>query len=287
MIKWVGLPNRFALLELERDDGIRTFLAREIATGQPVQVHLLPHTDPGNAGLLGRLARSPDFIQRQILDRGYHEGIPYVVTLPLAHQMTFREWMTALDRISASSASLEKQFAGLFEGRSEEPLPGRRGQWKVVVPKTVVPITVVPITRDQTGTAGTITLGAAPVGPTEVLRTDAGSGRRDRAVAEYPRLPLMTREQPGGGSSTRIAGLASLDDPVPSGLRLLDATAGFPPAMRAIEAQPVPPPQTASSWRSSPSLKSVARRVLAVVFGVAAALVLLGIAAAFFAFRPR
>ena len=114
------LADRFALRELERDDGIRTFLARETAAGRDVQVHLFPHTDPRNAGLLGRLARSPDFVQRQILDRGYHEGIPYIVTLPLAHRMSFREWMTAMDRISASSASLEKQFAGLFERRSEE-----------------------------------------------------------------------------------------------------------------------------------------------------------------------
>jgi hypothetical protein len=288
----VRLADRFALRELERDDGIRTFLARETAAGRDVQVHLFPHTDPRNAGLLGRLARSPDFVQRQILDRGYHEGIPYIVTLPLAHRMSFREWMTAMDRISASSASLEKQFAGLFERRSEEPLPGRRGQWRVPVPRTM----------SQTGTPGTAPAGiamgtvtadapaphlSAVDAPTVHVPTlDAGvsraSARNGSApVLEYPRLPLMTRDRFGAESSAVMAGPMAFDPAVTGSLT------GLASAMEQMPVQPSPSASPVPSRQPLSALKSGAKSALALALGVAAAMALLALIAAVWAFRPR
>ena len=36
----MSLYERYELLDLNRDDGVKTFEAREIATGRPVKVHL-------------------------------------------------------------------------------------------------------------------------------------------------------------------------------------------------------------------------------------------------------
>jgi hypothetical protein len=296
--------DRFALLELERDDGIRTFLARETAVGRDVQVHLFPHTDPRNAGLLGRLARSPDFVQRQILDRGYNEGIPYVVTLPLAHRMSFREWMTAMDRISASSASLDKQFAGLFERRSEEPLGGRRGQWRVPVPKTVSQAG----TPETTTMSTAATMGAATRTTTADPRASAASSAHVPAVAqvptvhapivdagvsraarsgvsapalEYPRLPLMTRDRFGAEPSAVMAGPMAFDPAVTGSLTSLAS------AIEQTPVQPSPAPSSVPSRQPSSALKSGTKSALALVLGVAAALALLALIAAVWAFRPH
>lgn len=240
-MRGVGLVDRFSLLQLERDDGTRTFLAHETATSRPVQVHLFPHTDPRNAKLLAALARAPKFVQQQILDRGYHEGIPYVVTLPLGHQMSLREWMAAVDRISAFSVSLEKQFAGLFEGRMEEAprqSPGNtRGQWKVVVPRTMQ-------------------------GPAAAAKSaGAGSCAILESVELSPAKPLF----------------------------FLPATE--PPAVETVASQSLSHPRLRSYWhaaaRPGSTLQLVGKRFLAMVLGVGAALVFLGLIAALWAFRAH
>jgi hypothetical protein len=91
----VGIFDRFELLELLRDDGIRTFRARETATGKPVQVHLFPLATAQNVASLARLDHLPERSRRNILDRGEQAGVPYVVTRPLGDRPNFREWLAA------------------------------------------------------------------------------------------------------------------------------------------------------------------------------------------------
>src|SRR5712691_6771523 len=92
----VSFYDRFELLELQRDDGIRTFQAREIATGRLVQAHLFVHAHaPESAALLQKLDVLPEEERGRIVDRGEHQGTPYVVTERLVDQPGLREWLVS------------------------------------------------------------------------------------------------------------------------------------------------------------------------------------------------
>ena len=88
--------DRFELLELLRDDGVKTFRATENSTGRVVEAHLFvnPHA-PLSVALRGRLKQLPEAQRAQILAEGNHEGTPYVVTLPIVGYPGFREWVSA------------------------------------------------------------------------------------------------------------------------------------------------------------------------------------------------
>ncbi len=88
--------DRFQLLDLKRDEGARTFEAREIATGRPVLVHLFADTtSPLSRALLVKLDSLPEPERRRILDRGHFEAGVYVVTDRLAEHAGLREWLKA------------------------------------------------------------------------------------------------------------------------------------------------------------------------------------------------
>jgi hypothetical protein len=67
----VSFSDRFELLELLRDGEVRTFRARERATGRDVEAHFSASPE-----LLAKL-ESPG-----VMDRGSHEGKLYIVTTP-------------------------------------------------------------------------------------------------------------------------------------------------------------------------------------------------------------
>ena len=84
----------YELIDLVRDDGIKTFNAREIATGRTVLVHLFTRPQsPEMQALLGMLQKLSDSARAQILSQGDHEGTPYVVTVPITAYPNFREWL--------------------------------------------------------------------------------------------------------------------------------------------------------------------------------------------------
>jgi len=67
----VSLYERFELLDLDRDDGVKTFEGREISTGRPVKVHLFVHADaPIQVALLKAINRLPDSERSRIIERG-------------------------------------------------------------------------------------------------------------------------------------------------------------------------------------------------------------------------
>jgi hypothetical protein len=95
----VSLYDRFELLGLDRDDGVKTFEAREIATGRPVKVHLFVQAGaPLQAALLKAVEHLPDEERQRIIDRGKHEGTPYLVTDRLADYPGLSEWVQAASR---------------------------------------------------------------------------------------------------------------------------------------------------------------------------------------------
>jgi hypothetical protein len=119
----VNFYDRFELLGLHRDDGIKTFQAREVLTGRLVQVHLFVHPDaPESVALLKKLDLLPEEERLRIVDRGENQGTLYVVTDRLMDQPGFREWLVAKTKKPAPEAppQLEKK-----------PLEAA-GAWKIV-----------------------------------------------------------------------------------------------------------------------------------------------------------
>jgi len=92
----VSLSDRYELLDLSRDDGVKTFEAREIATGLPLKVHLFAHPfAPLQMALLKAIAQLPEAERRRIKERGKHEGRPYIVTDRLVGHASLSEWVQA------------------------------------------------------------------------------------------------------------------------------------------------------------------------------------------------
>ncbi len=90
----MGLCDRFELLDLDRDEGVLSYTAREIATGLPVKVHLFRKPKaPLQAALLEAIEQLPEGERKRILDRGEHEGKPYLVTDRLAPYAGLTEWV--------------------------------------------------------------------------------------------------------------------------------------------------------------------------------------------------
>ncbi len=127
----VGL-DRFQLVELRYDDGIQTYHAREVATSRPVQVHLFAEGQTRDTlALMSKLGYLPEHERRRVIDRGVHEGVPYLVTERLAGFASLREW---IDR--TSEPTVDEQFAMLFEEEpAQEPAPVEQFLEPVTPPK--------------------------------------------------------------------------------------------------------------------------------------------------------
>jgi hypothetical protein len=93
--KHVSFYDRFELLELVRDDGVKTFRARVLATGRAVEAHLFVHPHaPLSVALLSKLEKLDESQVKRIIERGKHEGTPWVVTEPITDFGSFREWLS-------------------------------------------------------------------------------------------------------------------------------------------------------------------------------------------------
>ena len=122
----------YELTDLVRDDGIKTFNAREIATGRTVLVHLftLPQS-PEMQALLGMLSKLSDAARAQILSQGDHEGTPYVVTVPITAYPSFRDWLVNERRAPQPAPVVhppqapppDDPFAALFKKPAASPPP--------------------------------------------------------------------------------------------------------------------------------------------------------------------
>src|SRR5258708_7410580 len=132
----VGFYDRFELLDLLRDDGVKTFKAQEIATQRAVEAHLFvnPYA-PLSLVLLTRIEQLPASELTRILDRGRHEGTPYFVTEPITDYPGFREWVMAKRRAPATELppTVHPAMAGTMD---------RAGAWQIR------PVTPPPVSTD-------------------------------------------------------------------------------------------------------------------------------------------
>ncbi len=121
----MSLYERYELLDLNRDDGVKTFEAREIATGRPVKVHLFVRPSaPLQAALLKALDHLAEPDLQRIVERGKHEGTPYVVTDRLPDYPGLSEWVQAASHQSkAKPAKPVLETAGAWKVQPVPPPP--------------------------------------------------------------------------------------------------------------------------------------------------------------------
>jgi hypothetical protein len=119
----MSFDKKYELVEVLRDDGVKTFRARESATGRMVELHVLVG-QPGKSeppfDLLEKVRKLPPEQRTAIVETGEHMGTPYIVTLPITDAANFREWVAA----RAAAAPVPKAAAAY------DPLL-RVGHWKV------------------------------------------------------------------------------------------------------------------------------------------------------------
>jgi hypothetical protein len=121
----VSLYERYELLDLNRDDGVKTFEAREIATGRPVKVHLFVRpAAPLQAALLKAIDHLSETDRQRIVERGKHEGTPYVVTDRLPDYPGLSEWVQAASHQSKlKPAKPVLETAGAWKVQADPPPP--------------------------------------------------------------------------------------------------------------------------------------------------------------------
>jgi hypothetical protein len=89
--------DKYELLALRSGEGEIALPGREILSGQPVVVHLMTsgHT-PAVEEMLRRLKDLSAEDQRHVLDKGDHDGIPFVVTAVLPGKLSLSAWLETL-----------------------------------------------------------------------------------------------------------------------------------------------------------------------------------------------
>ncbi len=126
----MNIEKQFQLLGLLRDDGIRTFRAKEIASGRDLQIHIFHSEASENRLLFERLRALPLNARHELLELGYEDKTPYVVTDPLPRETGARAWFGRLLRpVVESAAGDASNFSkvGVWKTAVELPKVDLRG----------------------------------------------------------------------------------------------------------------------------------------------------------------
>ena len=116
------LESIYQLLSVLRDDGIRTYDAVEIASGQALQLHLFVKPDSETDRALYKALRAlPVSKRRELLDMGIEGDKPYIVTEQLPGSMTAREWLTKLAGVQPPKPAGPVMIAGSW--KTGTPIP--------------------------------------------------------------------------------------------------------------------------------------------------------------------
>ncbi len=206
----MSIHQRYELLELKTDDGVKTFLAKQISTGRPVLAHLFPNPgSPDQRSVLMLVDSLSENERKRVFERGETDGTPFVITDRLMDHPNLRAWLTASasyrpEAVSAPAAQppvvkdpgtppkaaesistkrLDDEFAALFDTPAPKP--------PVAMPPTLANI---PIPQFAPPTP-------APVDEFDVLFGGAAPGGRPvvepaPAPAPQPKAALPTTRVP-------------------------------------------------------------------------------------------
>lgn len=90
----MSFNEKYELLVPLRDDGIKTFVARDVNSGRALEVHLfLSGRTAESTALVERLNTLPAEARALVLEIGEHNDIPYVVTDMLPKRQSLRDWV--------------------------------------------------------------------------------------------------------------------------------------------------------------------------------------------------
>lgn len=117
----MNLENNYQLLDVVRDDGIRTMKARETASGRALEVHLFMKQE--DHALFERLQGLPLSTRRLLLECGTELKIPYIVTDPLTSETNARAWLTTLVTPMENPPELKPQPIKASVWKTGTPLP--------------------------------------------------------------------------------------------------------------------------------------------------------------------
>jgi hypothetical protein len=108
----MSFDERYQLLDSIQDNGVKTFIAREIATGKTVTIFLFAEEQARlHAGLLDQL-RAADCVQLpELVDFGNNQGTIYAVLEP---RIDFEELKDRVARLESSSMPLTEKKTGEF-----------------------------------------------------------------------------------------------------------------------------------------------------------------------------
>jgi hypothetical protein len=251
----VSLYERYELLNLNRDIGVKTFEARELATGRPVKVHLFVHPSaPLQAALLKAIDKLPDDARQRIIERGKHEGTPYVVTDRLADYPGLSEWV---------------QAAG-HSPKPAKPLLETAGAWKLpVAPSEPTPITppasapALASTAISPGISPPLITATSPAAPPKAHSELNQKFTELFATAERPVVADSLLQAPPARARNVAAPVRPPDPPPPAASSPPQAkpepgefTRMFQAPVAPSAAGPPPPAATAPPAAPAPSVKT-------------------------------
>ena len=231
----MSLYERYELLDLNRDDGVKTFEAREIATGRPVKVHLFVRPGaPLQAALLKAIDHLSETDRQRIVERGKHEGTPYVVTDRLPDYPGLSEWVQAASHNSKSKAA--------------KPVLETAGAWKVQpvpAPPPPEPPPAAPPVESVLNQqfVELFTTAERPVVADSLVQS---AQRPQSAAPVRPPEPVLKQPQAEPGEFTRMfqsPAVAAPATPPPAPATSAKTEAGeFTKMFQAPKAPPAPPP---------------------------------------------
>lgn len=198
------------------DDGVKTFEARELATGRPVRVHLfVAPKAPLQAALLKALDQLPAAEAKRILDRGKNEGTPYVVTDRLVDHKSLQDWVLSSAKQASSKPTNPPPPP---EPASPKADLGVAGAWKLPTTVPAAPASDLVATAEIPLVPGSPT----PVGPAAAQPSEFT--RMFQAPSAPASAPPGKQDQPGEFTRMFVAPVA----PAPPASAPVVATPSYP-----------------------------------------------------------
>jgi len=220
--------EKYELLALHGGDREIALPGRETSSGRDVQVHLLTagYTRE-NRELLATIDKLPAEHRLRVLDKGDHEGIPYVVTEVLPPSLRLREWLAAAKSAVPSSAPTAS--------------PARRGVWRIPAVTEAPANSAAPASEP-----GEFTRLSQPVKePEQVRRSPTMPDEMPTAAIVVPNLDQKTPatpSEPEPGEFTRILHAAAPPAATPAvtqaATRAEPAPGEFTRVLHSMAAQP-------------------------------------------------
>ncbi|MEO8026997.1 MAG: hypothetical protein ABI823_11005, partial [Bryobacteraceae bacterium] len=127
----MSIYQKYELLELKNDDGVKTFLAKQIATQRPVLAHLFvnPHT-PEQRALLNLVDALQENERKRIVERGETDGTPFVITDRLIDYPSLRDWLNVNAVPRAKHPAISTVESPSSGPAAQTPL-ARKGGWRI------------------------------------------------------------------------------------------------------------------------------------------------------------